>query len=93
MVQEKNNLDISLADLCTKSADKNGFIYQQSDYATILDEWLPRFEKNKIKILFYDDLKKDSTQYLKSICDFAGIELTKDMVDSTSKKVYLKKPN
>lgn len=55
MVQEKNNFEISQTDLCIKAADKKGFIYQQSNYAAILDEWLPRFETNKIKILFYDD--------------------------------------
>ena len=93
MVQEKNNFEMSLEHFCLKAADKNGFIYQQSDYETILNEWLPQFAKDKIKVLFYDDLKQDPANYLKGICDFAEIELTEDMLGTSAKTIYPTRTN
>ena len=42
-------------------------------YATQLRRWQKAFGKDRVLILFYDDLKADPQNYLSRVCEFIGI--------------------
>lgn len=88
MVYEKNNYKLSIEDFLVQASDKDGFIYQQSDYSTILRKWQSAIKSSNIKICFYDDLIKDPAGYLQRICEFTGSSITEEMLDSSKAVVY-----
>jgi len=46
-----------------------------SCYALHLREWLDTFGKERVLVLFYEDLKKNPQTYLDSVCSFIGIPI------------------
>lgn len=70
-------------------------IYEYSKYDKILEHYYNHFEKDNIKILFYEDIKSQPDYILKQLADFLDIKYdfkisNKDRVNSFNKsKFYL----
>lgn len=60
---------------------KWNFILLNGLYAKQLKRYFSYFDKSQIKILIYDDLKQKPQSYLKTVCDFLGVEYRKLSTD------------
>jgi hypothetical protein len=59
-----------------KSLDRHEGFYYLTTYKTMFDALA--LCKDKVKILFYDDIKNDHEKYLREVCDFIGISYSYD---------------
>jgi hypothetical protein len=64
-----------------KNLDKNKRFYHLTAYKTMFDALT--LCKDKVKILFYDDIKNDHEKFLREVCDFIGISYNYDPLNST----------
>jgi hypothetical protein len=65
---------------------EGGEILDQSLYAEKLMLFNKHFQKNALKIFYYDDLKKDPVNFFYSICDY--LEVEKMIENENAKKNY-----
>jgi len=65
-----------------KKLIKHSQFYYLTTYKTMFDALA--LCKDKVKILFYDDIKNDHEKFLREVCDFVGISYNHDPANSTS---------
>ena len=54
--------------------DKNFLILKESDYATLIEEWLFVFNISDVHICFYDDLKSNPENFFNALFGFCKLE-------------------
>ncbi|MEM9046781.1 MAG: sulfotransferase [Pseudomonadota bacterium] len=67
-----------LDDLLDQLSDPASDMYQgataASEYATQIEQYEAHFPEAQIKVLFYDDFRRDRDAFLKRICRFIGVD-------------------
>lgn len=75
--------------------DAEGSMVQVNHYASHLAEWLDAFGRERVLVLFFDELQKDRQAYLDQICDFIGaarVDLANQKVPSEGVGAFARAP-
>ncbi|MBZ2163611.1 sulfotransferase family protein [Alteromonas stellipolaris] len=79
--------DVELESFFLQAADHVG-VSERSDYQAIIESWESVVGKEKLLILFYDDISEQPLSVLEQVCNHIGVNFDEGLFENASSKVF-----